>query len=118
MTTWTRSGRKVTNADNQYRHYLDSLGAEQIDHYTVIRFGDPMAEDFLDDINIIKHIYSTGDTLSKIAFEHYGDPRYWWLIAWFNSKPTDFHCKIGDTIIVPLPLQEVLIQAQRRGGQL
>ena len=118
MTTWTRSGRKLTNSDAQYEHFLNRTGAEQIDHYNIIRFGDPMADDFLEGINIVKWVYSTGDSLSKIAFKYYGDPRYWWLLAWFNSKPTDFHCKIGDTIIVPLPLDEVLIQAQRRGGLL
>ena len=118
MIKWTELTATKTNSDNVYSDFLTRIGATQIDHYDIIKFGDPMAEDFLQEISIIKHIYSTGDTLNKIAFKHYGDPRYWWLLAWFNAKPTDFHCNIGDVIIVPLPLQEVLMQAHGLGGDL
>ena len=55
-----------------------------------------------------KHIFKLGDRLFKIAFDEYGDSKYWYLLAWWNKKPTDFHCKIGDIIYIPKPLQEVL----------
>lgn len=114
MTTWTLLGRKGPNNNEIYQDFLDRTGATQIDHYQIIRFGDRLDEAFLDDISIVKHIYSVGDSLSKLAFVHYGDPRFWWLLAWFNAKPTDFHCDIGDTIIIPLPLDRVLDQAYNR----
>jgi nucleoid-associated protein YgaU len=59
----------------------------------------------------MQHLYSTGDSLSKIAYKYYGQAKYWWVIAWFNSKPTDFHCNNGDTILVPLPLEAAIGQA-------
>tara|TARA_Y100000592_G_C5440106_1_gene302891 strand:- start:116 stop:466 length:351 start_codon:yes stop_codon:yes gene_type:complete len=55
-----------------------------------------------------KHIFKVGDRLYKIAFDEYGDSKYWYLLAWWNKKPTDFHCKIGDVIYVPKPLQDLL----------
>tara|TARA_Y100000592_G_scaffold101174_1_gene186385 strand:+ start:18606 stop:18959 length:354 start_codon:yes stop_codon:yes gene_type:complete len=111
MTSWTRLGRELTNDDDLYKPYMDSIGAEHVNHYGFINFGDPLEEDFLDELRIKKHIYSTGDNLAKLAYNNYGDPRYWWILAWFNGKPTDFHCKIGDIIVIPFPLENVLNQA-------
>jgi|TARA_E500000318_G_C3437981_1_gene163830 nucleoid-associated protein YgaU len=54
------------------------------------------------------YIYKSGDRLFKIAFDAYGDSRYWYLLAWWNQKPTDFHCKVGDIIYIPRPLKDVL----------
>ena len=34
--------------------------------------------------------------------------RLWWIIAIFNSTPTDAHIKIGQTVIIPKPIQKVL----------
>jgi hypothetical protein len=52
--------------------------------------------------------WKVGDRLYKIAYEMYGDSRYWWIVAQFNKKPTDHHFKVGDTYYVPLSLEEAL----------
>ena len=49
----------------------------------------------------------------KYAHEIYGSTQYWWIIAWFNNKPTDIHCKIGDVIYVPVPLDKAVVIATR-----
>ena len=49
-----------------------------------------------------------GDRLDNLAYEFYGDPRYWWVIAWFNKKPTESHCSLGDIIRIPKPIGQVL----------
>ena len=64
-----------------------------------------MREDFLKQISTTQHVFSLGDTLFKISYKQYGDPKFWWVIAWFNSKPTDLHCEIGDIIFIPFPLE-------------
>jgi uncharacterized membrane protein YfhO len=58
--------------------------------------------------NYKTHIWGLGDRYYKLAHFYYGDSQYWWVIAWFNKKPTEQHVKLGDTIKVPLPLQSVL----------
>ena len=93
---------------------MDKTGASNIDHYGLIMFGDPIQEDFLEQISVSEHIYSLGDTLSKIAAKQYGDPRFWWILAWFNTKPTDLHCELGDIIYVPHPIDEVVNQMFNR----
>ena len=32
----------------------------------------------------------------------------WWVIAWFNQAPTESHLVIGDTIEVPISIEQAL----------
>ena len=53
-------------------------------------------------------IWGQGDRLWKFASEFYGDPSLWWVIAWYNEKPTDSHFKYGSTVFIPTPIEDVL----------
>jgi nucleoid-associated protein YgaU len=66
-------------------------------------------EDILD-LNIVAVTWKRGVSLSKIAAKQYGDPKLWWVIAWYNKKPTDAHYKLGDKVYVPKPLETILRQ--------
>lgn len=46
-------------------------------------------------------VWKSGDRLYKYAAKHYGEEAYWWLIAWFNNKPTESHFKEGDLFAIP-----------------
>ena len=114
MSKWSDIGTVIENDDSVYKDFIRKLGVKKIDHISLILFGDPMNSEFLNDISITKHVYSTGDKMSKIAYKHYGDASLWWVVAWFNGRPTDFHCNVGDTLLVPHPIEEVLLQAYSR----
>lgn len=43
-------------------------------------------------------ISTMGDRLDLIAYDFYGDPSYWWIIASANSLP-------GDSLIPPIGMQ-------------
>ena len=58
-------------------------------------------------LNNVLHIWKTGDRFYKLAATHYSDPKLWWIIAWYNNKPTEAHASVGDAIYVPLPLERV-----------
>lgn len=113
MTQWNKTGQKLANDTDVVKKFLDKTGAQKVDHYGIIFYGDPVAQEFLEEVNYVTHVFSVGDRLSKLAHEHYGDARLWWVLAWFNGKPTDYHCKIGDIIRIPFPLEEVLLQANQ-----
>jgi|TARA_R110000851_G_scaffold285755_1_gene439506 nucleoid-associated protein YgaU len=59
-------------------------------------------------ITEVGHIWKTGDRYYKLAERYYGRPQYWWAIALYNNKPTEGHVKLGDTIVIPLPLEKYL----------
>tara|TARA_B100000963_G_C22548288_1_gene635502 strand:- start:550 stop:897 length:348 start_codon:yes stop_codon:yes gene_type:complete len=73
----------------------------------------PNEEELRDEINHDKEIYKTGDRLYKFALKHYGDVDLWWVIAWYNNKPTDAHFKIGDVVYIPRELDVALRIATR-----
>ena len=55
-----------------------------------------------------QYVWKIGDSYQKLAEAFYGNPRYWWVLAWYNAKPTDALVKVGDTIRIPKPLETIL----------
>ena len=76
-------------------------------HLSTPRFNALTPED-ISKLNIVDHIWASGDKYSKLADKYYGDAEKWWVIAWFNKKPTDAHLRLGDRIHIPLPLEKIL----------
>ena len=56
----------------------------------------------------VKVVWSQGDRFWRLASKFYGDPSYWWIIAWFNQKPTEASVKRGEVLLIPTPLNKVL----------
>tara|TARA_Y100000593_G_scaffold82596_1_gene155275 strand:+ start:2384 stop:2725 length:342 start_codon:yes stop_codon:yes gene_type:complete len=54
------------------------------------------------------HVWRYGDRYYKLAAEAYGDPTYWWVIAWYNGAPTEALLNTGDVLTIPLDLKEAL----------
>ncbi len=55
-----------------------------------------------------KVVWKQGDRFWKLAAKHYGSPKYWWVIAWYNQKPTESSVNLGTVIMIPKPLERVL----------
>ena len=96
------------NQDKSYKNYLKKTrGKDSINQYTTPKMfypSDLQANNF----RTIKRIWGTGDHYFKLADEYYGDAEMWWVIAFFNQKPTEFHVKPGDVIYIPVPLEAIL----------
>jgi len=54
------------------------------------------------------HIWKYGDRYYKLAHQYYGDSTLWWIIAWYNAKPTEVDISIGDVIRIPLNVEKAL----------
>ena len=46
--------------------------------------------------------------VSATSSVYVDDTNLWWVIAWYNKKPTEAHVKAGETIVIPLPLDKIL----------
>lgn len=99
--------RKFTNAKQMYKHLFEVRDVKFIQQYDSAKFKYP-TDDQINSLNILVHVWKRGDKLSKLAEIHYGDPKLWWIIAWFNQKPTESHFKFGDRVQVPQPIDRVL----------
>ena len=96
-----------TNGEDIYKDILDERGLKKVKQYTTPILNDLNSEK-RGSLDRIRHIWTVGDRLYKLAAEYYGDSEMWWVIGWYNQKPTESHFKIGDTLLIPLPLEEVL----------
>ena len=103
----------VTNGHAGYSDILKRRGITKITQYGR-RHIPAVTVDERKSLTQMRYIYKTGDKLYKIAHDHYGDSKLWWLLAWWNRKPTDFHCRVGDTIFIPFPLKEALYIANKK----
>lgn len=86
---------------------------DKVTQTKTLRLNEPTEEELRDELTFIEKTFSIGDKMYKYAHEMYGDAEYWWIIAWFNNKPTDSHCKVGDTIYIPMPLDKAIVIATR-----
>jgi hypothetical protein len=86
---------------------IDDERIEWVPHYETPKFPDLTSEDRYSLINE-HHIWTVGDRYWKLSTKFYGSSDLWWVIAWYNQKPTDAHVKIGDSIAIPMPIDKVL----------
>jgi hypothetical protein len=96
--------RKLNNNSTLYFDILKNRGLQNIIQYDTAKFNS------LNKLNLSvqRHVWQRSDRLAKLGDFYYGDPKMWWVIAFYNQKPTDSHFVVGETIFIPTPLEEVL----------
>jgi len=97
----------VINKDPSYRKLLKERGLKLFRQFTSPDLVYPDVGQVLD-LRIVQHTWKHSDRYYKVAHEYYGDSTLWWVIAWFNKKPTESHVAIGDVLEIPLPVEKVL----------
>lgn len=108
-TRYDGLGTKTTSIQNSetMKEVLDSRGLSQITHFNTKILKTITAKQ----INSLKsdtYYWSYGDRYWKLSAKYYGDPKYWWVIAWYNNKPSESMVTIGDEILIPFPLDRIL----------
>jgi len=95
------------NSRQLYRELFDERGVNFIRHYVTPEFRYPTPEEFTE-LDITYRSWRVGDRFWKIAEKNYGRPELWWVIAWFNKKPTEANVQIGEQILIPKPIERTL----------
>ena len=99
-----------------YKKMLDDRGVKHIKHFVTPRLSHPTVEERAALTEKV-HVWAVGDRYYKLAHKYYGDSRYWWIIAWWNLRPTEGHLELGDGIRIPGPIDRVMsILKHRRPG--
>jgi hypothetical protein len=78
-----------------------------ITQYSTANLKFPTIED-ITELRIETKVWTVGEKYFKLAQEFYGDPEYWWVIAWYNQKPLEAAFKGGDVVEIPVPLELIL----------
>jgi len=95
------------NQEELYEDLLKQRGRKFIKQYMTPNMYHPTADDYAR-LEIVTHTWKRGDRYFKLAHTYYGTTKYWWVIAWFNQKPTESHLEYGDVLEIPLPLDRAL----------
>tara|TARA_Y100001973_G_C5200544_1_gene337295 strand:- start:2251 stop:2589 length:339 start_codon:yes stop_codon:yes gene_type:complete len=98
---------KITNDSEYYAPLRESRGDKKIVQYATRPLRNPSVEDRRR-ISTTRHIWKYGDRYYNLAQKYYGDSRYWWVIAWWNSYPTEALINNGEMIFIPLNLEQTL----------
>ena len=107
MTSRYNKARKITNNTDYYAPLRESRGEKDIVHQATKPLRNPTVEDRRR-VSTTRHIWKYGDRYYNLAQQYYGDPRYWWVIAWWNSYPTEASIENGKLIYIPLNLEQAL----------
>jgi hypothetical protein len=106
--------REIYTADSKLRETIyDRRFLEDTSILSRVAPNAPTDEELRNDLTHIQRVYIMGDRLYKFAYEYYGDVDYWWIIAWYNNKPTDAHFNIGDIVYIPRELDVAIRIATR-----
>ena len=107
MTSRSDSRDLVSNSNEIYAEQLINRDVTRITHYAtpVIRY--PTSEE-MHEFTIIAHVWTLGDRFYKLSDHYYGDPRVWWVIPWCNKRLLESDFLLGDSVLVPKPLESAL----------
>jgi nucleoid-associated protein YgaU len=98
---------RIVTTEQEYENLLEKRELKRVRHFStpVLKGPTPAQRRSL---QTATRVWSAGDTLMKLANEYYGNVRYWYIIAWYNFKPTDAHFQLGDTVYIPTNLSKIL----------
>jgi hypothetical protein len=95
------------NSNPIYNFYFQSRGVNNIKHHPTQYLRYPTDSE-LSTITSDTIYWSREDRLWQLAEKYYSNPSYWWVIAFFNKKPTEAHFQIGDVVFIPTSLTQIL----------
>lgn len=98
---------KFFNQEDLYEDTFSERDVEGVRQYTTPNLKHINAKQIAS-LTVINHVWKTGDRFYKLAHDHYGDSTKWWIIAWYNRKPTESDISYGDIIYIPHPLDKVM----------
>lgn len=98
---------EAINEEEMYAGHRERRGVKTITQFKTFSMTHPTVEQ-IGTLQLVGHMWKLGDRYYKLAYEHYGDSQWWWVIAWYNQLPTESHVELGQVIDIPFPLHQVL----------
>jgi len=101
---------EFVNDARSYQEYFKKRNMlSEIMQYETPMLSNVTTDEQEESLTVESYMWKTGDRLYKLAQTYYNDPSYWWIIAWYNLKPTEHHFQAGDVIDIPMPLQQIML---------
>jgi len=104
------------NRSTRDEKLFEKRGIKFINQFKTARLNYPSVQERAMLSNSPTVVWKMGNRFYKMANEYYGNPKYWWLIAWYNQAPTESHIPVGVTIKIPMPFDKAYAIYLRNGG--
>ena len=95
------------NTEEFYEEFLEEREVPSITHYRTPKW-PRLTASIRRRFKRSRHVWKAGDRYWKLANQYYGDSKLWWVIAWYNEKPTEGQIKEGTVLFIPTPIDRVL----------
>ena len=86
-----------------YTNYLSERGVPKINFLATTKLVN-LTEEQKRQLTEIEPIWESTDSYYKLASRYYGNPNFWWIIAYYNRKPTETSIKLGTVLYIPQPV--------------
>jgi hypothetical protein len=97
----------VLNDLEEHMELIEARGKKFILQHRSRSFKQPSPKEMAA-LNMELHVWKQADRYWKLSEQWYGDPKYWWVIAQYNQKPTEAHIAIGGIVVIPTPIYQAL----------
>ena len=102
-----KSSRIINNRSEFYKFLREKRGVKNIRHYNTPIMHNPTVAQRAS-LRTVSHVWSYGDRYYKLSSQYYGTPEYWWIIAWWNGRPTEASVQNGTVLQIPTSLEDAL----------
>ena len=107
MATRYKDFEIVINNAPYYAPLRRSRGLKSVTQYGTIEMHNPSVSERAR-LTTTNHVWGYGDRLYKLAHTFYGDPEYWWVIAWWNGYGVEADIPTGAPLTIPTNIEEAL----------
>ena len=102
------NNRQITRNKNKlYKKHFEDRNVTQIRQFRTPELSYPTPDE-IRQLNVLTHVWKTGDRYFKLADQYYQRPELWWVIAHYNKKPSESSVNLGDVILIPTPIDAIL----------
>jgi nucleoid-associated protein YgaU len=100
--------KKLNNSSKYYRFLREKRDKSKnlVQYETPILYHPSVLERA--NLSTTTHIWAVGDRYYNLADQYYGNPSLWWIIAWYNGRPTEADAYPGDVLTIPLDADAIL----------
>ena len=102
-----KKSKITTVGGNAYKEILETRPTKKVTALTFQQFKELKVSE-LTGLALETHIWGPSDRFFKLADRYYGNPVYWWVIAYFNQTPLEADVKVGQKLLIPVPLERIL----------
>lgn len=97
----------IDNDSSFYSKQRKARSKNKITQYRLRTLGS-LPDSIRNQLIITEIVWKVDTKLYKLADGFYGDPDLWWLIGYYNNKPTDANWAVGDKVLIPTPPRIIL----------